>query len=324
MITVLLCLHNGEIWLRECIESILNQTFRNFEFLIINDGSNDASFSIIKEYSFIDKRIRYITHENIGLTKSLNIGLNASRGDWIARIDCDDIALPKRLELQLSYILKENVSAVGCQSILINNRDSKKKKFFVPTKSDKIYSNLIMQKSFFSHSSVLFNKKIVLSIGGYREFFNKSQDYDLWLRLSEFSELGCLKYFGVYLRDHKDRISSQDKGIQQRIYAHCANISHIIRTNYGEKYDPISNVSNDELSFFFNFVSKSLEASNTLFFYEKLYDFKYKLSGYSLFIKLISIPNYFNNFELMLKLIKWIICGDFISKKIAKKWLKYN
>ena len=139
MITVLLCVFNGEIWLRECIESILNQTLKNFEFLIINDGSNDTSLKIIKEYALIDKRIKYITHENIGLTRSLNIGLNESKGDWIARIDCDDIALPRRLELQLSYIMKEEVSAVGCQSILINNKDSKKKKFFVPTKSEKIY-----------------------------------------------------------------------------------------------------------------------------------------------------------------------------------------
>ena len=123
MITVLLCVYNGEKWLRECIESVLNQTYKNFEFLIINDGSFDNSLKIIKEFALLDKRIKYITHENIGLTKSLNIGLNASRGDWIARIDCDDIALPKRLELQLSYILKENISVVGCQSILINNDD---------------------------------------------------------------------------------------------------------------------------------------------------------------------------------------------------------
>ena len=122
--------YNGEKWLRECIESVLNQTYKNFEFLIINDGSFDNSLKIIKEFALLDKRIKYITHENIGLTKSLNIGLNASRGDWIARIDCDDIALPKRLELQLSYILKENISVVGCQSILINNDDSKKKEIF--------------------------------------------------------------------------------------------------------------------------------------------------------------------------------------------------
>ena len=324
MITVLLCVYNGEKWLRECIESVLNQTYKNFEFLIINDGSFDNSLKIIKEFALLDKRIKYITHENIGLTKSLNIGLNASRGDWIARIDCDDIALPKRLELQLSYILKENISAVGCQSILINNDESKKKKYFVPTKSDKIYSNLIMQKSFFSHSSVLFNKEVVLSIGGYREFFNNSQDYDLWLRLSEIGKLGCLKYFGIYIRDHKNRISIKDKGIEQRTYAHCANISHIIRIKYGNKYDPLNQISNNESTYFFDFVYKNLKKTNTLFFYKKLYDFKDKLKGSNLIVKLIFIPRYFNNFDLILKLIIWISFGDFISKKIAKKWLKYN
>ena len=107
------------------------------------------------------------------------------------------------------------------------------------------------------------------------------------------------------------------KGIKQRIYAHCANISHIIRINYGEKYDPLSQRSNDEFAYFFDFVYKNLEKTNTLFFYKKLYDFKEKLAGYNVIVKLIFIPKYFYNFDLILKLIKWIIYGDFISKKIA-------
>tara|TARA_B100000886_G_scaffold95631_2_gene63393 strand:- start:8572 stop:9603 length:1032 start_codon:yes stop_codon:yes gene_type:complete len=324
LITVLLCVFNGEIWLRECIESILNQTYKDYEFLIIDDGSNDKSLSIIKEYAEIDKRIKYISHYNIGLTESLNKGLKEAKGEWIARIDCDDISLPQRLELQLNYVLTKNFGIVGCQSIIIDKKGSNKKKFFIPVKNDIIYFNLIRQKRFFSHSSVLFNKKLVLNLGGYRKCMKKAQDYDLWLRISEISKLGCLKYFGVHIREHENRISFNYKGIQQRIYAHCALISHIIRTKYGNKYDPLSDNSQYKFSFFFNFVSKRLEESNTLIFYEKIYDFKNNSSNFGILKNIFFIPIYFNKFDLIQKLFKWIYIGDFISKGIAKEWLELN
>ena len=121
MITVLLSVFNGEEWLVECIESILEQSYSNFEFLIIDDGSFDNTLEIIKRYATLDERIRYITQGNMGLTKSLNKGLKIAKGDWIARIDSDDIARPKRLELQLDFALKKKAALVGCQSIIIDN-----------------------------------------------------------------------------------------------------------------------------------------------------------------------------------------------------------
>ena len=324
MVSVLLCVFNGEKWLAECIESILHQTYKDFEFIIINDGSDDSSLTIIKKYALIDKRIKFFNQKNIGLTRSLNKGLKKAKGDWIARIDCDDIALPKRLELQLGYILKENVSAVGCQSILINDSYSKKRKFIVPTTNNKIFNNLKRQKKFFSHSSVLFNRKIVLSLGGYRTFMHKSQDYDLWLRISEVSKIGCIDYFGVYLRDHVNRISNKDKGISQRIFAHYALVSHIIRNMYGEKYDPLSQISHRKISIFMKFVEKNLEDSNTLTFYERIFEFKNNVKNKNLLKKIMLIPIYFNQINLLIKLIKWIYSGDFISKSIAQKWLVLN
>ena len=324
MISVLLCVYNGEKWLQACIESILNQTYKDFEFIIINDGSKDSTLSIIKKYALIDKRIKLINHKNIGLTRSLNKGLIKAKGDWIARIDCDDISQPRRLELQLKYVLKENVGIVGCQCKMICNSSSKIKNIIGPTTNYKILKNLKRQKKFFSHSSVLFNKKLVLKLGGYRECMKRSQDYDLWLRIAEVSRIGCLDYFGVYLRDHINRISNKDKGISQRIFAHAALISHIIRMECGDKYDPFYKKSSDEFLYFLKFVSKSLKKTNTLNFYERIFDFKNNLNKSSLFKKIILIPIYFNNINLIVKLIKWIYSGDFISKKIAKKWLELN
>ena len=127
MITVLLAVNNGERWLKESISSILNQTYKEFEFLIINDGSDDNSLQIIKDFAQKDKRINYISHENIGLTASLNKGLSIAKGDWIARIDCNDISCPKRLEFQLKYAEKK-FRPSGCQSHQIDAKGRFKEK----------------------------------------------------------------------------------------------------------------------------------------------------------------------------------------------------
>ena len=83
---------------------------------------------------------------------------------------------------------------------------------------------------------------MILKLGGYRKIMKKSQDYDLWLRVSEISRIGCLSYVGNYLRQHNKRISYSDNGIEQRIYAHCANISHFLRVNYGSNFDPFNEI----------------------------------------------------------------------------------
>ena len=90
-ITVLMSVYNGERFLKDSISSVLNQSFTEFEFIIINDGSTDNSINIIREFSFIDKRIRIINKQNTGLTNSLNKGIEIANGKWIARVDDDDV-----------------------------------------------------------------------------------------------------------------------------------------------------------------------------------------------------------------------------------------
>ena len=104
-VTLLMSVFNGQSYLKEAIESILNQTFEDFEFLIINDASKDNSLRIIQ--SFDDSRIKLVHNsDNIGLTKSLNKGIDLAKGEFIARMDCDDISLPERLSMQVSFIDK--------------------------------------------------------------------------------------------------------------------------------------------------------------------------------------------------------------------------
>ena len=150
----------------------------------------------------------------------------------------------------------------------------------------------------------------------------KSQDYDLWLRVCEVSEVGCLNYLGNCLRMHSKNISYNDKGIEQRIYAHCANISHILRVENGNIFDPLIEEKSEDFLYFHAFVKKNLKESNTLYFYEKIYDFKKNLGRVNFFKKIVFIPFYINNIDLVIKLIKWIFIGDFISKNISRKWLE--
>ena len=184
---------------------------------------------IIKNYSVIDQRIKYISQENKGLTASLNKGINIARNDWIARIDADDISCPLRLEKQLTKALKEDLKLVGSKFSIINEEGKIIRNHQVPNNQRKLIKNLNYQKLIFPHSSALFNKTAVNKIGNYRTFFKKAQDYDLWLRISEKYKIGCVDYIGTYVRQHNNRSSFNDYGVEQKILAHCANVSHNIR-----------------------------------------------------------------------------------------------
>ncbi|MBU1854072.1 MAG: glycosyltransferase family 2 protein, partial [Candidatus Omnitrophica bacterium] len=121
-ITVLLTVYNGETYLKECMDSVLSQTYRDFEFLIIDDGSTDTTRAIIKSYK--DNRIRLIENgRNLSQVTSLNIGLEHARGEYVARIDADDAMLPNRLERQLFFLnSRTDVALAGSWGDAIDER----------------------------------------------------------------------------------------------------------------------------------------------------------------------------------------------------------
>ena len=319
-ISVLLSVYNGEKWICESIHSILNQTFKNFEFIIINDGSTDRTKNIIENFIIQDKRIKIINQSNLGLTASLNNGLKIAKGKWIARIDCDDIALPQRLEMQYIHAEKTNSCLIGCQSKIIDENFKQINFINVPTTHNQLIRNLKYQKKFFSHSSAFFKREIVLKLGGYRNSLLKSQDYDLWLRLSEVGKICCINYVGVMIREHEDRISSSNFGIEQRIFAHCANISYLIRKKTNNINDPLEGNNKLLLEEFIKFVSDKLEKKSILEFYKKLYLYKKKNIKTDFLKKYTLIFIIFNDIKFFYFLIRWFLFGDFISKTIYKEW----
>ncbi|PIS09362.1 hypothetical protein COT75_01650 [Candidatus Beckwithbacteria bacterium CG10_big_fil_rev_8_21_14_0_10_34_10] len=183
-ISVLMPVYNQEEFLDEAIQSILKQSFNNFEFLILDDGSKDNSFKIVK--SFKDKRIKVFRNKKRnGLAKSLNILIKESKGEYLARMDGDDISLKDRLKKQVEFLDKNKLIVIlGCWAKIIDSQGRNIGQFKYPTE-DKVIRNNILSYNPFVHSSVMMRKEIFKKIGGgYNEGLFYSQDYDLFLRIA--------------------------------------------------------------------------------------------------------------------------------------------
>jgi len=228
-ISVLLCVYNGQDFISKAIESILKQDFKEFEFLIINDGSNDITEKIIFKYVEIDSRIKYFYKEHTGLTDSLIYGLNRASGEWIARIDSDDFAQVDRLSKQLKFVDNNNkIVLLGSNFSVIREKEIIYKSN-LPQKHLLLINNLKRLEGFFPHSSAFFSREKAIQVGGYRSSFNKAQDHDLWLRLSEVGEIACLSENLVLINEHQNRVTNIPNGYPQYIYAFAAIVSFYSR-----------------------------------------------------------------------------------------------
>ena len=185
LITVLMSVYNDSLYLKEAIESILNQTYSDFEFLIFDDASTDGSSEILKHYTKQDSRIKLITNPvNRGLGYNLAQGIKLAQSPWIARMDADDLALSNRLQLQLDYVKAyPETDIVGSCAIDIDSQGAFLSQRKVPIQHQQI-RNLIWTNPFI-HGTVLFNRAAILKVGSYSPALAKRQDYDLWFRCAQ-------------------------------------------------------------------------------------------------------------------------------------------
>lgn len=181
-VSVILPVYNNEKYLRQAIESVLNQTFKDFEFLIFDDCSTDKSLSIIKSYK--DKRIKVFTSEkNRYSIVHMNKGISIAKGNYIARMDADDISLPNRFEKQVNFLDKnKSIVLVGCFAYEINPEGKITDKIFKPVGPQNI------RKTCFYYGphiqpSIMFRKDIIQKVGLYREQYPLIEDIDLYFRL---------------------------------------------------------------------------------------------------------------------------------------------
>lgn len=206
-ISIIMSVFNGQEYLKESIESILNQTYKDFEFIIVDDGSTDKTGEILKEYKK-DPRIKIITNErNIGLTKSLNKVLKMAKGEYIARQDGDDVSLPQRLEKQIEFLENNpEIKILGTLGLGINQRGEILRKEIPPVSSQEVMGGLI-KKNPFIHTSVIIERETLNKVGLYNERFKTTQDYELWFRILRIAKGANLPLFLVKKRYLPEMIS---------------------------------------------------------------------------------------------------------------------
>ncbi|MEO8736041.1 MAG: glycosyltransferase [Edaphobacter sp.] len=205
-VSVVMGVFNGGSFLSQAVESILHQSFENFEFIIVDDGSNDASASTLDEFRNRDHRIHVVHQQNAGLVHALNRGCALARGKYVARMDADDIALPDRLASQVDFLESHpRVVLVGGAVDFIDARGNMLLTARYPT-DDKAIKRALLDSSVFWHPTVLFSRKAFACLGGYRNVPD-AEDYDLWLRMAELGELANLSQVLLRYRVHAQQVS---------------------------------------------------------------------------------------------------------------------
>lgn len=214
-VSIIMAVYNGERFLSESIESILNQTFKNFEFIIINDGSTDNTAKILESYS--DSRISVFTQENTGLTQSLNKAIKLSRGEYIARMDADDIALPRRLQKQVDFLDAHlDIGMVGTFNLVIDEQGKVIGRKVYPASDSKLQRVLIRYNPFL-HASVMIRRGVFEIAGLYNENKIRGQDYELWLRIANHFKLANIQEILMSQRWRGDNVSLLNENEQYMI-----------------------------------------------------------------------------------------------------------
>ena len=196
-ISVVMPAYNSEKYIAEAIESILNQTFTDFEFIILNDGSTDNTAKIIKEYAKKDKRIKLIDNKkNQGLVSILNQGLDLARGEYIARMDSDDISLPTRFEKQIKYMdTHPECGVLGTWFQCFCNSDAKVRH------PERIKILNILHDQHVGHPTVMLRKSVMDKYGFYYDTnYKYAQDFELWSRMVYFTEIHNLPEILLHYR----------------------------------------------------------------------------------------------------------------------------
>lgn len=246
LVSVIMPVFNSEKFLDEAIQSILNQTYENFEFLIFDDGSTDNSKEIIESYAILDNRVKPLfSNTNKGYVYHLNHGIEMSEGEFIARMDSDDVALPNRFNQQLNFLKKNlNIAIVGGSSIIINESNNN---IGVSIAHDNpIYLWWI---SFFTcpliHPSVLIRKSIIKDVGVYNINRLPAEDFDLWVRVLQHADICNIKDPLIKYRTHSESISFRKMQLQSE------KAEEILKEHW--KYFTNLSIESEEIVFFKNF-----------------------------------------------------------------------
>ena len=226
LISVLIGVHNGEQYIKKTIESIISQTHQNFEIIVILNCSSDKTAAILE--NFKDNRIIIYKTNICQLAFNLNFGLMHAKGDYIARIDSDDVAEPIRLAKQLNYILNNNIDVIGSNIELIDENDKVIGNKYYPEKDLDIRKKIYYANPL-AHPSIMYKKSVILKNSGYMNG-KVSEDYDLWIRLMRDKSI---KFYNIQENLTKYRIhTNQARGNKLAYYEICG---YMIRESLYQK-----------------------------------------------------------------------------------------
>jgi hypothetical protein len=239
--SVVMSVFNGERFLPEAVESILNQSFRDFEFIVINDGSTDSSGLILDSYQKKDSRLRVYHQKNMGLIESLNRGCSLAQGRYIARMDADDVAVRDRLLWQIDFMEKHPAVGVVGGAVEVISREGKPLATYRNPTGDAEIKAALLHGSPFWHPTVLVRKEVFISVAGYRKAVVEAEDYDLWLRIADRFQLANLDVVLLRYRLHPHQVSVLHRR-QQILSSLAARAAALLRKNGNP--DPLDSVEN--------------------------------------------------------------------------------
>ena len=260
LISVVIPVYNGEKYIEEALLSLQNQTWSNLEIIIVDDGSTDNSVSIVNTLMQHDQRISLIRLDHSGIVNALNTGIDCAKGDYIARMDADDICHPKRFEKQISFIEKNNLDLCGCNIELFDAGEGIKN---FPITHDELVTNLLTYGKSIPHPTVI-AKVCVFKKFTYSANYPNAEDYALWLDIilnSDFKLGNCPEVLLKY-RVHEKQVSKEKKQSQLESTAKaliyhlgsaCENFTReelIIHTRMAKQKEKVDQLSYDlHLSF---------------------------------------------------------------------------
>jgi glycosyltransferase involved in cell wall biosynthesis len=205
-VSVAMSVFNGAEYLNGCIDSVLTQTFDDFEFIIVDDGSTDRSAEIIRSYT--DSRIILLEQSNQGIATALNHALRFAQGEYVARQDADDMSLPQRFVKQVEFLdAHPEVGVVGTAAALIDRTGRRFSTFKPFVWHDRLVKELKRGVCPLMHGAVMLRRTALTQCGAYNPVFNRIQDVELWLRLSQYHRLANMREVLYQFRKHDSSIT---------------------------------------------------------------------------------------------------------------------
>jgi glycosyltransferase involved in cell wall biosynthesis len=237
-VSVVMPVHDGEGQLEPAVESILNQSLRELELIVVDDGSTDRTPLLLQQFAQRDPRVRVHRQDHSGIVGALNRGCRLARGRYLARMDADDVALPDRLAKQVAFLDQhQGVALVGGSVEYILGEGRRTRLRSLPTAPAEIAARLLVGKHCFVHPTVVMRAEAFAEVGGYRASFEGAEDADLWLRMAERFDLANIEDVVLAKRVHAGQVSTRrmEQGIVRLLGAQA---TARIRRATGQ--DPIS------------------------------------------------------------------------------------